>query len=457
MRHKAFLLSALGAAMLASAEAATTPRDDLAELGLEELMQIEVTAASKHPQTAAEAPSAVTTITAEEIRRYGYRTLAEALRSVPGFYTSYDRNYGFVGVRGFLRPGDFNDRVLLLVNGHTYNDDIYQQAYVDPTFGIDLDSVERIEVVRGPGSALYGGNALFAVINVVTASARERPGIRVLAETGSFGRKRGHFSIGHVFDGVEVFASGSVVDVDGQDELFYREFDSPEANGGIVEDADGEQALSFFGSARWGDFSLQGGANSRRKHVPTAAYGTTFGDSDTMTVDSRPFAEIAYASEDLIPGVQTNARVYYDHWYYHGTYVLGAGEERVKNEDFGSSHWTGGELRARREIFAGNDLTVGTEYSYHPRAKQENYNLGGERFLDDERSFGLFGIYAQDEWSPLPGLRLVGGARFDRSYEGVEQTSPRAALIWAATKTTTVKLLYGEAFRAPNLYEQYYA
>jgi len=438
--------------------AAADPSGDLTRLDLEDLMKLEVTAAAKHPQSAADAPSSVTVITAEEIRRFGYRTLAEALRSVRGFYSSYDRNYGYVGVRGFLRPGDFNDRILLLVNGHTYNDDIYQQAYVDPTFGIDMEAIERIEIIRGPGSALYGGNALLAVINVVTATGSERPGVRPLAETGSFGRKRGQVSVGHVFeDGVDVFASGSVLDVDGPHELFYPELASPETSFGVARDADAERALSFFGSARYGNWSVQGGANTREKHVPTGSYGTTFGDSDTKTVDSRPFAELSYASTELLSDTSATARAYYDSWYYHGTYVIGSGPDRVKNEDVGSSHWGGAEIRLRREMFRDNALTVGSEYTYHPHAHQENFNLGGEKLLDDTRSFATFGIYGQDEWTVVPGVDVVVGGRFDRSYGGETHLSPRGALIWSPRPETRVKLLYGEAFRAANLYEQYYA
>jgi outer membrane receptor for ferrienterochelin and colicins len=429
---------------------------ELAELGLEELMRIEITAAAKHPQREREAPSAVTVITREEIRDHGWRTLAEVLRSVPGFYTSSDRNYGYVGVRGFLRPGDFNSRILLLVNGHTYNDDIYQQAYVDPAFGIDLEAIERIEVVRGPGSALYGGNALFAVINVVTAGARERPGVEARVETGSFGRKRGQASLGHVFEGgTEAFATASILDLDGRERIVFR--DLADEDGGVSRNADGERALAFFGSVRSGDFTLQGGANLREKEVPTGAYGTNLGDDGTRTRDARPFAELAYSSPTLFRGFETSGRVYYDGWSYHGTYVYGSGEERVRNEDFASSHWGGAELRVRRELFSANHLTIGTEGSYHPRAHQENYDVGGERYLHDDRSFGTYGVYAQDEWAPLEVLRLVGGVRFDRSYEGIEETSPRGAILWTPLERSTVKLLYGRAFRAPNVYEQYYA
>ena len=229
-----------------------------------------VTGAGKHAQSLAEAPSAVTIITRADIQRFGYRTLAEALRSVRSFYGSYDRNYDYIGVRGFLRPGDYDDRILLLVNGHTYNDDIYGSASVGNDFGIDLEAVERIEVIRGPGSALYGGNALFAVINVVTVTGAEVPGVRALVETGSFARKRGQISVGHVFDsGLDVFASGSVLDIDGNASLLYPQFDTPENNNGVARDADGERAFNFFMNAHYGNFSLQGGANSREKHVPT--------------------------------------------------------------------------------------------------------------------------------------------------------------------------------------------
>jgi iron complex outermembrane receptor protein len=200
-----------------------------------------VSAAAKHPQPSRLAPSAVTVVTREDIRRLGYRTLAEALRSVRGFYGTHDRNYDYIGVRGFLRPGDYNDRILLLVNGHAYNDDVYQTAHLGYDFGIDLEAVERIEVIRGPGAALYGGNALFAVVNVVTLNAKDAPGVRPLVETGSFGRKRGQVSVGHTFaGGPEVFASGSVLDVNGPEELFYPPYDRPQTNFGVARNADGE-------------------------------------------------------------------------------------------------------------------------------------------------------------------------------------------------------------------------
>lgn len=417
-----------------------------------------VTAAAKHPQLAREAPSAVTVISREDIERFGYRTLAEVLRSVRGFHGSYDRNYDYIGVRGFLRPGDYNDRILLLVNGHTYNDDVYQTAAVGNEFGIDLEAVEHIEVIRGPGSALYGGNALFAVINVVTATGQDRPGIRPLVETGSFGRKRGQVSAGHVFEnGLDVFASGSVLDVDGHSELFYPEFDSPETNNGIARDADSERALNFYLRAQYRKLVLHGGANTRDKHVPTGFFETTFADPGTKTIDSRRFADLSY-SDELLPDLTVTARAYYDAYYYHGTYIYGEGEERTKNEDFASSDWVGSEIQGRWEAPGRNLLTLGGEFTYHPGAAQRNFDLpGGERILDDNRSFTTWGIYAQDELSVRPDLTLVGGLRFDRYYNRLDHVSPRAAAIWHPVPETHVKLLFGQAFRPPNQFEQFYA
>jgi iron complex outermembrane receptor protein len=434
--------------------------EDTAQRELLLFEEPDVTAAMKRPQRQREAPSAVTVVTSEEIRRLGYRTLGEALRGVRGFYVTGDRNYEYLGVRGFSLPGDYNDRILLLVDGHTYNDDIYQTAPIGYDFGIDLEAVERIEVIRGPGSALYGGNALFAVINVVTFDGATKPGVHALLETGSFWRKRAQMTAGHVFEnGLSLFASGAIIDLDGQNELYYPDFADPSTNNGIAEEADGERALDFFLKAKWHGFTLEGGINQRDKHIPTAAFSTLFNDNRTQTTDGRRFADLSYANA-LTPALTLSARAYYDGYRYHGTYVY-EGEDgvRTKNEDRAWSDWFGSEVRARWDAWEQrNSLTVGAEYAYHPAAHQQNFDHTPRAdYLDDRREFGSWGLFAQDELRVTPYLTLVAGVRFDRFYDRDQQVTPRAAAIWSIGSATTVKLLYGQAFRPPNLYEQYYA
>jgi iron complex outermembrane receptor protein len=122
---------------------------DLMHMSLEDLMQIEIDSvygASGYEQKVTEAPASIPVITADEIRRYDYRTLADILRNVPGFYVTYDRNYSYLGVRGFGRPGDYNSRVLVLVDGHRTDDNIFDEALVGTEFPLDIDLVDRVEV-----------------------------------------------------------------------------------------------------------------------------------------------------------------------------------------------------------------------------------------------------------------------------------------------------------------------
>ena len=129
----------------------------LADLSLEQLMRVQtVTSASRFEQSLSEAPSAVTVLTSQEIREYGWRTLGEALASIPGLYVSSDRNYAYLGARGFLRPGDYDSRFLLLVDGVRSNDNLYDQAAIGTDALLDMALVERIEYVPGPGAAVYG-------------------------------------------------------------------------------------------------------------------------------------------------------------------------------------------------------------------------------------------------------------------------------------------------------------
>ena len=143
---------------------------DITQMSLEQLLDITIIGASKYEQKQDEVAASVSVITRNEIKAFGWRTLDEALASLPGIHTTYDRQYTYLGTRGFGLPGDFNTRVLLTINGNRVNDAVYDQAFFGRAFPLDLDLIERIEFISGPGGAVYGQNALFGVVNVVTRS-----------------------------------------------------------------------------------------------------------------------------------------------------------------------------------------------------------------------------------------------------------------------------------------------
>src|SRR5689334_5230231 len=156
------LLRAAGWFLCASVLCVTSTRGqesqqpDLSGMSIEDLAKLKVDAvygASKFLRNVADSPASVTVVNAEQIQKYGYRTLADVLRSVPGFYVIYDRNYTYVGVRGISRSGDYNARILFLLDGHRVNDDIYDGAYVGTEFPVNVDLMERIEIIKEIGRA----------------------------------------------------------------------------------------------------------------------------------------------------------------------------------------------------------------------------------------------------------------------------------------------------------------
>lgn len=159
--------------------------EDLADLALEDLLQVEVSSASRFSQSIEEAPASVTVLGEDELRERGYGTLAEALVTAPGVYSSNDQSYTYLGVRGFNRPGDYGTRILLLTDGARRNDPLFDQALLGNEAPIEIDWVKRLEFVPGPASAIYGSNALFGTANAVMLSGGDINGARVSVDAGS--------------------------------------------------------------------------------------------------------------------------------------------------------------------------------------------------------------------------------------------------------------------------------
>ena len=202
---------------------------DLTTLSLEQLLDVRVESAALHPQTLEDAPASVTVLTAEDIRKYGYRTLAEALASVRGFYGSYDRSYHSVGVRGFNLPGDYASRFLIMVNGHNMADHIFDSMlWLGVDFPVEMNLIKQIEIVRGPSSALYGSNGIFATINIVTKSPQEAGPPALTLDGGSFGEKKAQVMIAEpIGKGASLLFSGSVFNNSGESPLYFPQLNTP--------------------------------------------------------------------------------------------------------------------------------------------------------------------------------------------------------------------------------------
>ncbi len=423
--------------------------------------------ASKYEQKVTEAPSSVSIITADEIKKYGYRTLADILRSLRGFYVSNDRNVTYLGVRGFGRPGDYNIRTLLLVDGHRFNDNVYDAAEIGTDFPVDVDLIDRVEVIRGPSSSLYGANAFFGVINVITKRGRDLKGFELSGSFGSFDTYKSRVTYGNKFqNGLEVLLSGTFYDSDGDERLFFEAFNDPATNNGVAKNADDDRTYEMFAKLGYKGLTLLGGHARRKKILPTASFETVFNTDRTFTIDERTFLDLKYA-QTFAKNWHVTARLSYNRYYYAGHYFYDYAEEGdaepylVLNRDFALGEWWGGEMQLTKRLWQKHKFTGGVEFRHNLHQNQWDYDaevgsVDFYKYIDDKRDSVIWAVFAQGEFSLLDNLILNVGARYDH-YDSFGSTfNPRAALIYNPFKTTSLKFLYGEAFRAPNSYELFY-
>jgi outer membrane receptor for ferrienterochelin and colicin len=454
MKRRPFALVLLLGAITAS-RAGT----DLTELSLEDLMKVEIPqvhSASQFDQKVIDAPAAVTIVTAADIERYGYRTLADILRSVRGFYTSDDRNYSYLGTRGFSRPGDYNSRILLLLDGHRQNDAVYGSASIGTEGVIDAALIDRVEIVRGPSSSLYGTEAFFGVVNVITKRGADVLGPALSAQAASWGTAAGSLAYGWSrAGGVDLLVSGTAYGSDGQ-RLYYPEFDTPATNFGIADHSDADRYQRIFGKVSFGEFTVETAHASRTKVIPTGSFGTVFNDPRNRTTDRTDFVDASY-EHGFGDRSRIRGRLSLDWYSYSGTYVYDQ-PPIVLNRDQAWGDSVAAEVMYSTTAFAKHVLVVGGEARFPYRQDQANFDEAPfTSYLKANHSSRTFAAYVQDEFRPVKSWTLNWGLRFDHYHTFGSTLNPRIAVIYKPRENTAIKLLFGRAFRAPNAYELYYS
>ncbi len=454
-----------------------------------ELRQVEeVEAASRTAEAVEDAPSSVTVIPGAELRAMGYPTIAEALRGVRGVYISDDRFYPTVGFRGFSRMGDYGNRVLVLLNGQPTNDNWGFFSFTGYDARVDLDDVERIEIVRGPGSVLYGTGAVSGVINVVTRGRDTPTGVGASASTveGNIARARVTGAV-RINNNAGLWTSVSGATSPGRD-FEFPELATP-ANpmtgdpgfDGRSRGADGFDALTVQGRGWAGAFTAQWMLNTRTKHVPNGVAFTAVGDDRTYNSDTRGVFELRFDPR-LSERVQLFSRLALNHYNFtqQAVFPVDSGITPFHRERFVGT-WGVAEARLSLTLSRVLRLMVGVEGQVHFQAQQrgESYGTGctamnsdacapqlylpgGAAYSTttfDEHPFQILAGYALADITPTPRVRISAGVRYDEyffSERSFGAFSPRLAVILRPYEGGNLKVMAGRAFRAPGIYEQYY-
>jgi len=406
----------------------------------------EVTAASRSTEGVEEAPSSVSIIPERELKALQYPTIVEALRGLPGVYAWNDRSYQAIGFRGLGRLGSYGNRVLVLVDGHPLNDDWLGSSYVGYDARVGLDDVERIEVVRGPGSVLYGTNAFSGVVNLVTRKPT-RNGGEVGLSTAQSGVARGRVRANVLLDKDSgLWTSAAVARGAG------RNFYFPEL-GETARGADGFEAGTLEGRyyKKW--FSAGWYLQSHHKRLPTGEYDTLVADPRTEQTDSRASLELK-AEPHWSEVLSTMTRLHANHYRFDGGYARAPDDGGLERDTYRGS-WVGAEQRVEVRPSPAFKLTVGAEGQLHFQVKERARDESGS-FLDDQHPYQVGAAYALVDVRPNERLHVSAGARLDAYSTFGRSLNPRAAVVAVPYTGGNTKLMFGKAFRAPSVYELYY-
>ena len=498
-------LAILLALLLAPARAYADDKDDLAGLLDEEV----VNGASKTEELAKDAPGTTSVITAEDIRRYGIRSISDAINFLGmGLVTQNPLHSVEIGGRGVLLTADFGNHVLLIVDGHVMNEQWDGTAYFEQGAGIPMELIDHIELILGPGSVLYGGNAMIGVVNVVTKKASSYDGVHLIAEgsaspqQGSHGNVTswaptdmgGAYRVG-VGVGHELSLFGHQASLTGQLELYRQDGPTFLWNPQKVTNDDGSPtnfgprtALGVWGGRinnqydtsvpalymklDVGELSVMLRAASYFRRTPTEGFSqqtTDFDESRSFERDRFLSAQVQWQRQ-VSRGLQLSVRTYGDLYdYLQNIYnsdpsecggltkgaclFVGKGHSRwLGTEVQGHYDWLGSGKLSTLIGFDGRVRQVGGETDSDEASTGQVVDVEGKKSLVE----GVWAAYAQQRWTPVPFMHLNGGIRYDNDPRGGEKLSPRAAVAFDTWKDGVFKVSYSEAFRAPTFFEAFY-
>jgi outer membrane receptor for ferrienterochelin and colicin len=462
---------------------------DIVELSLERLLDITISIAAGKAQKLEEAPGIVSVITAEEIQRLGARTLADVLKTVPGFEVLTDTlGRDRIVARGVISSstGGSSENVLILFNGHRLNEEINGGAtFINLT--LPMVHVKRVEIIRGPGSALFGANAFLAVINIVTASADDIDGVEVSAGGGSYATQEYYVRAGRRFGDLGLAGFVQYTDTQGPQLLLSADaqavrdqqlarFGVPPSSRTPGRTRDDRRSIEADGQATYKGLTVNG--RIRAEHS-----GGFIGPQNNLgdtELDTRQFLfDVSYryalgqrgSVMSKFSFTQSEFSTLFDTFPPGFTLPLPDGRIIALPQgailDFdSSSRRFGGEVILDYEVFKRNYFTLGisleheSTFGLQTRANVDlvsalplpglqrvptNFTGGGGR--------DIFSVFVQNIWYLVPTVSVTLGVRYDHYSDFGDTVDPRVGLVWHFAPDFYAKLLYGSAFRAPSFFE----
>ncbi|HPN31766.1 MAG TPA: TonB-dependent receptor [bacterium] len=457
-----------------------------------------VVSASKKAQKISDAPAAISVITAEDIEKYDYKTVAEALTQVPGLYQSTDRSNDYGIIRGIHLSDDNQKRILVLLNGHTLNNGMTMECPLGFELGVPMSAIHRIEVMRGAGSIMYGSNAFFGVINIILKNKQstEKNFNRIDLSAGD----NQLYALDAVINKPKnnLFISLQCRTNKGSDaEAFYNyrwnstslatyedPYTSPSGNtltkGTKVGDVDFDKMYSLITSYKIGKLDLLGKFSYSREGMPLADWLQIFTNNDKFEQDKSGFFELAYSdkiSDKSSYSIRAYANIYdyEDKLYYHElddtngnvTYIDGYENLGIINGsnwvDKSKSLGQGIELKMEKVFLEGKINTIyGFEYVKNSnKSCYHSYNYFGEIAdfpglnLDwQKKTSQSFAVFEELNYKFSNNLEGLAGLRYDKITDFTGELSPRIALIYKPKDKMNYKFILGKAFRTPG-YKEY--